>query len=89
VHLQSYLSKRDKITAKVPLKANSLVQENFDKRDNLEREKVSKRDKFPCYLTTFSGKKCLSGKVICAFFFPAYRSSPVYSILRDLDTLAG
>jgi hypothetical protein len=22
----------------------------------------------PCYLTTFSGKKCLSGKVICAFF---------------------
>jgi hypothetical protein len=23
---------------------------------------------FPCYLTTFSGKKCLSGKVICAFF---------------------
>jgi hypothetical protein len=32
---------------------------------------------FPCYLTTFSGEKCLSGKVICAFFFPAYRSSPV------------
>jgi hypothetical protein len=28
-------------------------------------------------LTTFSGKKCLSGKVICASFFPAYRSSPV------------
>jgi hypothetical protein len=25
---------------------------------------------FSCYLTTFSGKKCLSGKVICAFFFP-------------------
>jgi hypothetical protein len=25
---------------------------------------------FPCYLTSFSGKKCLSGKVICAFFFP-------------------
>jgi hypothetical protein len=25
---------------------------------------------FPCYLTTFSGKKCLSGKVICAFFVP-------------------
>jgi hypothetical protein len=32
---------------------------------------------FSCYLTTFSGKKCLSGKVICAFFGPAYRSSPV------------
>jgi hypothetical protein len=35
---------------------------------------------FPCYLTTFSGKKCLSGKVIFfrpAFFCPAYRSSPV------------
>jgi hypothetical protein len=32
---------------------------------------------FPCYLTTFSGKKCLSGKVICAFSCPAYRSSPV------------
>jgi hypothetical protein len=32
---------------------------------------------FPCYLTTFSGKKCLSGKVICAFFCPAYRNSPV------------
>jgi hypothetical protein len=25
---------------------------------------------FPCYLTTFSGKKGLSGKVICAFFVP-------------------
>jgi hypothetical protein len=23
---------------------------------------------FPCYLTTFSGKTCLSGKVVCAFF---------------------
>jgi hypothetical protein len=23
---------------------------------------------FPCYLTSLSGKKCLSGKVICAFF---------------------
>jgi hypothetical protein len=32
---------------------------------------------FPCYLTTFSGKNCLSGKIICAFFCPAYRSSPV------------
>jgi hypothetical protein len=28
-----------------------LLQENFDKRDNLEREKVSKRDNFPFYLT--------------------------------------
>jgi hypothetical protein len=25
---------------------------------------------FPCYLTTFRGKKYLSGKVICAFFVP-------------------
>jgi hypothetical protein len=25
---------------------------------------------FPCYLTAISGKKCLSGKVICAFFVP-------------------
>jgi hypothetical protein len=33
---------------------------------------------FPCYLTTISGKKILSGKVICAFFCPAYRSSPVF-----------
>jgi hypothetical protein len=32
---------------------------------------------FPCYLTTFSGKKCLSGKAICAIFSPAYQSSPV------------
>jgi hypothetical protein len=32
---------------------------------------------FPCYMTTFSGKKCLSGKVICAYYCPAYRSSPV------------
>jgi hypothetical protein len=32
---------------------------------------------FPCYLTTFSGKKCVMGKVICAFFCAAYRSSPV------------
>jgi hypothetical protein len=31
----------------------------------------------PSYLTTFGGKKCLSGKVICAFFCPAYRSSSV------------
>jgi hypothetical protein len=29
-------------------------------------------------LTIFSGEKCLSGKVICAFFCPAYRSSPVF-----------
>jgi hypothetical protein len=35
---------------------------------------------FLCYLTTFSGKKCLSGKIICAFFGPAYRSSPVLRI---------
>jgi hypothetical protein len=28
-----------------------VLQENFDKRDNLWREKVSKRDNFPCYLT--------------------------------------
>jgi hypothetical protein len=27
------------------------VQENFVKRDNLQREKVSQRDNFPCYLT--------------------------------------
>jgi hypothetical protein len=39
---------------------------------------------FPCYLTTFSGRKCLSGKVICAFFCPAYRSSPVRG-LHDAD----
>jgi hypothetical protein len=32
---------------------------------------------FPCYLTTFSGKKCLSGKVVCFFFCPAYRKFPV------------
>jgi hypothetical protein len=32
---------------------------------------------FPCYLTTFSGKRCLSGKVIFAFFCPAFRSSLV------------
>jgi hypothetical protein len=25
---------------------------------------------FPCYLTTFSGEKCLNGKIICAFFVP-------------------
>jgi hypothetical protein len=25
---------------------------------------------FPCSLTTFSGKKCISGKVICAIFVP-------------------
>jgi hypothetical protein len=28
-------------------------------------------------LTAFSGKKSLSGKVICASFCPAYRGSPV------------
>jgi hypothetical protein len=27
------------------------IQENFDQRDNLQREKVCKRDNFPCYLT--------------------------------------
>jgi hypothetical protein len=46
---------------------------------------------FPCYLTTFSGKKCLSGKVICAFFVPLIKvllyknpdgiSSPVVTVL--------
>jgi hypothetical protein len=39
---------------------------------------------FPCYLTTFSGKKCQSGKVICAFFCPAYRSSPVDVLSGEL-----
>jgi hypothetical protein len=38
----------------------------------------------PCYLKTFSGKKRPSGKVICAFFCPAYRSSPVIKALRRL-----
>jgi hypothetical protein len=38
-------------------------------------------------LTTFSGKKCLSGKVICAFFCPAYRSSPVPMWLNILNSL--
>jgi hypothetical protein len=28
--------------------------------------------------TTFSGEMCLSGKIICAFFCPACRSSPIY-----------
>jgi hypothetical protein len=32
---------------------------------------------FPSNLTTFSGKKCLCGKVFSVLFFPAYRSSPV------------
>jgi hypothetical protein len=32
---------------------------------------------FTCYLTTYSGNKCLSGKVTCAFFCPPYRNSPV------------
>jgi hypothetical protein len=42
---------------------------------------------FPCYLTTFSGKKCLSGKVLCVFFCPAYRSSPVYEDQSFLSSL--
>jgi hypothetical protein len=37
---------------------------------------------FPCYLTTFSGKKCLSGKIICTFLFPAYRNSTVMGYQR-------
>jgi hypothetical protein len=47
---------------------------------------------FPCYLTSFSGKKCLSGKLICAFLCPAYRSSPVHlyrssaQVLNDRGT---
>jgi hypothetical protein len=32
---------------------------------------------FSCYLTTFNGKKCLSGKVICAFFVPLIKV-PLY-----------
>jgi hypothetical protein len=39
---------------------------------------------FPCYLTKNSGKKCLSGKVIC-FFFPAYRSFPVVGIQGEVE----
>jgi hypothetical protein len=42
---------------------------------------------FPCYLTTFSGKKCLSGKVICPFFCPAYRNSSVLDILAQSSVL--
>jgi hypothetical protein len=30
---------------------------------------------FPCYLTTFSEKKCLNGKVICAFFLSRLSNS--------------
>jgi hypothetical protein len=40
---------------------------------------------FPCYLTTFSGKKCLSGKVICAFYCPAYRNFPVQILAETVD----
>jgi hypothetical protein len=44
---------------------------------------------FPCYLTTFSGKKWLSGKVICAFFVPLievlqYELSPRFPSLRSV-----
>jgi hypothetical protein len=42
---------------------------------------------FPCYLTTFSGEKCLSGKFICAFFCPAYRNSPVYKDITEEDQI--
>jgi hypothetical protein len=41
---------------------------------------------FPCYLTTFSGKNSLSGKVICTYFCPAYRSSPVFRFQCPADT---
>jgi hypothetical protein len=46
---------------------------------------------FPCYLTTFSGKKCLSGKIICAFFCPAYRSSPAlqFTVLLNVTAFYG
>jgi hypothetical protein len=40
----------------------------------------------PCYLTTFSGKKCLSGKVICAFLGPAYRNYPVDSMDKSIPS---
>jgi hypothetical protein len=40
---------------------------------------------FPCYLTTFSAKKCLSGKVICACFCPTFRSS----LVPRVPSLAG
>jgi hypothetical protein len=33
---------------------------------------------FPCYLTTFSGKKCLSGKIIVLFFVPLIEVLPYY-----------
>jgi hypothetical protein len=41
---------------------------------------------FPCYVTTFSGKKCLSGKVICALLLIEvllyfYRQSDIQSLL--------
>jgi hypothetical protein len=39
---------------------------------------------FPGYLTSFSGEKCLSGKVICAFVCPAYQGSPVPKNLKLL-----
>jgi hypothetical protein len=50
---------------------------------------------FPCYFKTFGEKKCLSGKVICAIFCPAYRSSPVtrnlmiFAFLAQISAILG
>jgi hypothetical protein len=40
---------------------------------------------FPCYLTTFSGKKCLSGKVICAFFAPLIEVLLYNHLLKNIS----
>jgi hypothetical protein len=53
---------------------------------------------FPCYLTTFSGKKCLIGKVTCVFFVPLIEvllsigvqkslANPKKGMFRELPTL--
>jgi hypothetical protein len=44
---------------------------------------------FLCYLITISGKKRLSGKVICAFFCPAYRSSSLQITLLKGSSYKG
>jgi hypothetical protein len=40
---------------------------------------------FPYYLTMLSGKKCLSGKIICAFFVPLIKVLLYIILIRTLS----
>jgi len=71
--------------AKIGCKGNATIRGicpacRFYRENSLLSKQIWKRENSRL---TFTGKKCLSGKVICAFFCPAYRSSPVFLLQME------